>query len=162
MHKMYSKLVTEPADGECEGRALRHRSNEGSHYQNSLERERGIQRKIGRGTGKDNIHTEVEGREQKHRQTCMYTNFKLGWREEEEGWEEGQKESRGRNEGGRNLLFYNISRLNGKCGSTSKKTMPYVQKYEHTLSTNLVLYGLPWQAIWSLFSHAPQEHTTRG
>ena len=64
------------------GRALRHRSNEGSHYQNSLERERGIQRKIGRGMGKDNIHTEGRregGREQKNRRTgkqaCTHTKM---------------------------------------------------------------------------------------
>ena len=34
-------------------------------------------RKLGRGIGKDNIHTEGRregGREQKHRQTCMYTH----------------------------------------------------------------------------------------
>ena len=56
------------------GRALRHCSNERSHYQNSLEREseRGIQRKIGRGIGKDNIHTEGRregGREGENRNT---------------------------------------------------------------------------------------------
>ena len=61
------------------GRALRHRSNEGSHYQNSLERERerDTERGIGRGIRKDNIHSEGRregGREQKHRRTCMYTH----------------------------------------------------------------------------------------
>ena len=34
--------------------------------------------------------------------------FRLGWREEEEEEEEGQKESRGRNEGGREK-FYNMN-----------------------------------------------------
>ena len=41
---MYRKFVTEPAGGvmTCgQRRALRHGSNEGSHYQNSLEREKG-------------------------------------------------------------------------------------------------------------------------
>ena len=93
------------------GRALRHRSNEGSHYQNSLERERGIQGKIGRGR----VYTQREGgREGENRNTdehaCTHTKLQdvcsdyIGWREEEE--EEGQKESRGRNEGGREK-FYN-------------------------------------------------------
>ena len=33
----------------------------------------------------------------------------------------------------------------------------------HTLDNQEKFHvSLPWQAIWSLFSHAPQEHTTSG
>ena len=62
------------------------------------------------------------GRERTETQTNMHVHtpncrmFRLGWREEEEE-EEGQKESRGRNEGGgRNFII-------GKCGSTSRRLL---------------------------------------
>ena len=76
MHKMYSKFVTEPADRECDDLWA-------GHYviapisELTRESERGIQRKIGRGIGKDNIHTEGRregGRERTETQTNMHVH----------------------------------------------------------------------------------------
>ena len=63
--------------------------------------------------------------------------FRVGWREEEE---EGQKESRGRNEGGREgkMCYCRDQHVCKRCGLSVKgcrKTMPCVQTYAHTMNT---------------------------
>ena len=128
---MLQQICTEPADRDCDDLWAGHYviAPMRDHIIRTHQRERGMQRKIGRGIGKDNIHTEAR-RERTETQTNMYSLFRLGWREEEEG-EKGQKESRGRNEGVRNVLLYQMVSVAAPVKGC-RKTMPCIYKRMNT------------------------------